>query len=612
MAPKPSRRTASAIQLSVIVRASQDVAYGRVSSDRQREDQTIDTQKNLLIGDITARDRDDIPEEQRRKLVGEFWDDGITGTIPLEERPEGKKLVTLICRRGSMQCDGSCGSDAVIDVIWITKLDRLARRLKILIEIEAFFRAHGVALKCLEFNIDTSDRNGKLMFHILGVIAEWEIETIKDRTNGGRRTKASEGKTVGGRPTLGLTIDEDGYFVVDTTLIEIADGVKMAASDVVKAVFDNIALHGSTAWQEAEKFKLTQRRVLSMIHNTKYKGEGGIYSGGKYRDGVLVQRGTWLPSRRAFPQIVSPEIWDLAQTKLTENRAQASRNRQYDYLLSQLLVCCEPCDFTPQKSGRPSTHERAPGLCGRNLCGRIEHRKNNRSHVYYTCTRGGNRREDCTSRPIRGKDVEDLVWGIVAQAQRYPDVFIEETLRKVDHSKLIHDLRLEISGIIDHLSRIDGERQITNQQERKRVVKEAEADAIRAQLDAEEQPLLDHKHALEQQLHSVSLSKNSLLAAGIRSAEIVEQIDRIETQCASANPTDVSAGRKRKAALIHATVDRIEVRMAPNGDHDLTLFLRFGNALPTVLRSSTEAHDNHQLSEPVMLAYRAVLSRARA
>lgn len=615
MAPKPSRDLARRLdgmrRLDIIIRAQQCVAYGRVSSDKQREDQTIETQKLLLIKDITVRDDPNLPEADQRKLVAQFWDDGVTGTIPLEERPEGKRLVGLICGRANMHCDGSCGANAVVDVVWITKLDRLARRLKILIEIEAFFRAHGVALRCLEFNIDTSDRNGKLMFHILGVIAEWEIETIKERTDGGRRTKASEGKTVGGRPTLGLTIDDDGYFVVDETLMEVADGMRMRANEIVAAIFENIALHGSTAWQEAEKFNLTQRRVLGILHNKKYKGEGGIFSHGKYHKGVLIQRGTWLPSRRAIPQIVSPEVWDLAQTKLVDNRARSSRNRKHDYLLSQLLVCCEPVDFTPEKSGRPSTHDRLPGLCGRNMCGRIEHRKSGNSYVYYTCTRAGSDRAACTSNPLRGRAVEDAVWAIVAQAQRHPDQFIDETLRKVDHTKLIHDLRMELSGLIDHLSRLDGERHIVNRQEQKLQLTEFEADARREEIAQEEQPLLDHKAALEQQLQSVTIRETNLERAGIAAPDIIAQLEHIEALCASDDPAQVSVGRKRKAALIHATVQRIEVRMLPNGSHDLLMFLRFGGALPLSIdqRLGSETEVTQQ---PVVVAHRLILSRSAA
>ena len=191
MAP---RRASALLALPCLARPQQCVAYGRVSTEKQREEQTIDTQVDLLVGDINGRDPSvsgrNIPESEQRKLVGQYWDDGVTGTDPLEKRPEGKRLVQEICRRGDIRCQGNCGSQTVIDSVWITKLDRLARKLQVLIEIEAFFRAHGVALRCLDLNIDTSDRNGKLMFQILGVIAEWERETIMERTDGGRVTKA--------------------------------------------------------------------------------------------------------------------------------------------------------------------------------------------------------------------------------------------------------------------------------------------------------------------------------------------------------------------------------------------------------------------------------------
>jgi len=556
MAPKQHglARRGHLVPLASLVRPQQCAAYGRVSSDKQHEDQTITTQQTLLLVDITSRDRPDLPESEQRKLVAQFWDDPVSGTVPLEKRSEGSKLISLICNRGDIRCSGDCHAAAVIDVVWITKLDRLARQLQILIEIEAFFRCHGVALRCLEFNIDTGDRNGKLMFHILGVIAEWERETILERTSQGRRQKASEGKFVGGRRTFGLTTDEHGYLIIDTTLIE---GVNKMACDIVKEIFENVALHGSTAFREAQRFGLTERKVGGILHNPRYKGEGGMLADGE-----------WLPATRNNPpQIVSPEIWSLAQKALIDNRTNASRNRHYEYLLSQVMICCEP---------------KGDSLCGRKFVGRLERRRSSKGetrhetkYVYYYCQRQG-----CTARPMRGQDIETAVWNVVADAQRHPEKFLAETLQRRDNTRLIHDVRTEITGIVDHLSRLETERRNVLRSWEKGQRTEQDADVRLNELADQVGPLREHRNALELQLRSLTVSATDLQRAGVLSADIAEQIEHIEQLCQSDDPDAVRRGRERKKALIRATVERAEVRTGADRESRIQLYLRFGRALP--------------------------------
>src|SRR5436190_11488857 len=261
MAPKQSalaRANARIVPLQIVERASQDVAYGRVSSDIQEQAETIESQKRLLRKDILSRDDPSLALKDQRKLVAEFWDDPCSGTVPLEKRPDGARLVRLICQRGRIDCDGTCGgTGVVIDTVWITKLDRLARQLQILIEIEAFFRRHGIGLRCLEHDINTKSPTGELIFIILGAIAQWERKVILERTANGKKTKVMEGKYMGRQAGFGLKTDEHGYLVVDDSLV--GQTGKMAY-EIVREIFDNI-VGGSSIDREAERFGLTPRRV---------------------------------------------------------------------------------------------------------------------------------------------------------------------------------------------------------------------------------------------------------------------------------------------------------------------------------------------------------------
>ena len=77
MAPKLTAlaaQRARLVPLVILGIAERSVAYGRVSSESQKEDETINGQKTVLLKDITIRDDPSLPIAQQRKLVGQFWD----------------------------------------------------------------------------------------------------------------------------------------------------------------------------------------------------------------------------------------------------------------------------------------------------------------------------------------------------------------------------------------------------------------------------------------------------------------------------------------------------------------------------------------------------------
>ncbi len=60
------------------------------------------------------------------------------------------------------------------DTLVITKLDRLGRSVRNLVELAAVLAQRGIDLRVLDQGIDTSTPGGKLTFHLLGAIAEFE------------------------------------------------------------------------------------------------------------------------------------------------------------------------------------------------------------------------------------------------------------------------------------------------------------------------------------------------------------------------------------------------------------------------------------------------------
>jgi DNA invertase Pin-like site-specific DNA recombinase len=85
------------------------------------------------------------------------------------------------------------------DLLVIYSLDRLGRNLGDLIEVEKQLYQKGVRLKVIQQDIDTTNASGRMIFHILGALAQWEREWNWERTKHGL-DRARERGIVGGQP----------------------------------------------------------------------------------------------------------------------------------------------------------------------------------------------------------------------------------------------------------------------------------------------------------------------------------------------------------------------------------------------------------------------------
>ena len=85
------------------------------------------------------------------------------------------------------------------DVVVITKLDRLSRVLIDLLKIVETIHQREAQLRSLDEGFDTTTVAGKMTFHTLGMLAEFERERIRERTLEGLQAARARGRK-GGRP----------------------------------------------------------------------------------------------------------------------------------------------------------------------------------------------------------------------------------------------------------------------------------------------------------------------------------------------------------------------------------------------------------------------------
>lgn len=144
------------------------LGYARVSTDGQ--DLTAQTDALVALG---------VPPERV------FTDKGMTGTR--RDRP-GLKSALAACRPG--------------DTLVVTKLDRLARSLRDATDIAEELTRRGVRLNLGGSVYDPTDPVGRLLFNVLGMVAEFESDLIRARTREGMATAKVRGKLKGRKPKL--------------------------------------------------------------------------------------------------------------------------------------------------------------------------------------------------------------------------------------------------------------------------------------------------------------------------------------------------------------------------------------------------------------------------
>ena len=116
-----------------------------------------------------------------------YTDTGVSGSK--DSRPALNRLMADACRRR-------------FDSVLVWKLDRFGRSLRHLVNALAELEALGVAFISLGDNLDLSTPSGRLMFQIIGAMAEFERALIQERVRAGLRNARAKGKHLGRPQTL--------------------------------------------------------------------------------------------------------------------------------------------------------------------------------------------------------------------------------------------------------------------------------------------------------------------------------------------------------------------------------------------------------------------------
>jgi DNA invertase Pin-like site-specific DNA recombinase len=151
--------------------------YGRVSTTNHGQD----------IG-MQMRELREYCERRGLQIVGEYTDVGVSGSK--DSRPQLNRLMADAKQRR-------------FDAVCVWKLDRFGRSLRHLVNALADLEALGVVFISIKDNLDLSTPSGRLMFQIIGAMAEFERALIQERVRAGIRNARAKGRRIG-RPRVAV------------------------------------------------------------------------------------------------------------------------------------------------------------------------------------------------------------------------------------------------------------------------------------------------------------------------------------------------------------------------------------------------------------------------
>lgn len=376
---------------------SQAAVYCRVSSEAQQERQTITAQIDF------AKKYCDL---QGITITEIYKDDGVTGTLPLHERPAGLQLLK----------DAQAGK---FSLLLIFKLDRLGRSTRVILNAVHDLDGMGVLVRSMTEPFDTSNPSGKFLLTILAGVADLERSNILQRMDMGATRAAKEGKWLGGIVPYGYVKNKDGFIEPNNEPIP---GFQLSEPDVVRMMFTMCAHDGATTIKICDHLNALGIPPAWVAHGL----------GGKRRNNT---RGTWSPSRvlrilrsstyhgvheygkrsprgretikRLVPAIVDNDTWKKAQTVIKGNQIDALRNAKHSYLLKSIIKC-ELCGSTYR--GNPPTKTS--------------------KHGYYSCGGRSNwrrmgRTEKCQAMSINMTWLDDFVWNDCLRFIDNPELVVE-------------------------------------------------------------------------------------------------------------------------------------------------------------------------------------------
>ncbi len=383
--------------------------YARVSTQEQAvEGTSLEYQQEQL---------EKYCESQGWEIFQTYVDAGYTGKD--DNRPGLKRLLT----------DAKSG---LFDKVVVFRMDRLARNLRLLLEIEEKLKECGISFHSVKETFDTSTASGRHFLQMLGMISEWERETIIERTKAGRLQRYREGCWGPGRPPFGYAYDRKTKKLI----------INENHARIVRRIYEEY-VKGRSMWGIANLLNtehIPTRRNGKGWRNTSVRDVliDSVYKGAQIVNVHQAHKGIpkELPETAIHiqvPAIVGQSVWDLAQERRKNNK-HLQPPKYTGWLLQGLITC---------------------GFCGRGF--KVEYDRNRRSYscrgrLKYAHVDGSPR---CTSPRLNAERIEGEVWQKIEAIINDPnklESLLKETVDNLKNREA--DLNVRIKPVDERLAEI--------------------------------------------------------------------------------------------------------------------------------------------------------------
>ncbi len=322
--------------------AYKTACYCRVSTEMQREKESIENQRSRLkqyCGDYSIE-------------PAFYVDDGFSAKDT--KRPALTRLIADI-------------KNGEVKAVLVTKIDRITRSIKDLIDLLELFEEHSVSFKSITQPIDTASAMGRGFVRLLGEFAQLEREITSERVSEDMRHRAEKGVWNGG-------VMPYGYSRLNKKLV-----INEKEAKNLQAIFNKYinleSLRGVTHWLNSNSYKTRNgltwatssiRRVLSnptYIGKTWYNKRVSSKTTHRLKNRPKEE---WIVEDGKHEAIITKEIYDKVQAIL-ERQFKEPKRKGSHYLLSGLVRC---------------------GHCGATLNGYTQKIKRNdklKAYAYYKC-----------------------------------------------------------------------------------------------------------------------------------------------------------------------------------------------------------------------------------
>ena len=466
------------------------------------------------------------------QMVEVYEDAGVSGAKA--DRPALTRLLTD-AREGHFQ-----------RVVFL-KLDRFGRNLRDLLNTTATLDTSGVGIVSVQDSFDTGTPSGRLFFGILGAVAEFERDMIRERSMMGKLRHAENGRYFGGPSPFGYDYDASSATLIinepEAAIVRyvyslyINEGLsheKIAArlnAEGVPTKTGKVA-HNSL---DGHRRGWTRTHINRLLTNPQYRGEFQWNRRGANGDRKPKEAWVSVP----VPAIVSDDEFKAAQQRARANKRESQRPRDKAslYLLSG-LIRCQACGGAMITTTQRVTRKG------------IEH-----TYRYYLCSGQHNYGKPCRpSERVNAQAVEEAVLGMLADTFSDPDKVLAAVAADAKRRQDDRDHDDEITAMLKrNMDGADAERDRYIELYGRGKITEADLDKRLGVLDDDVAKWREELQRIDERERQDVVVEEIAASAGL----IADQIEGILTEMTV----------EERKALVRRLVERVWL----DGDNEVTI-----------------------------------------